>query len=156
MIAVLIPDFGGLQLQHLVLDYNGTLACDGKLLAGVGPQLRALSRKLKIHIVTADTYGVAAQELSGLPVRLKILPAASQAKAKAGFVKKLSAKTVVAIGNGRNDREMLKTAALGIAVVQGEGAAAQTILAADVVATNILTALQMLQKTNRLKATLRS
>src|SRR5579871_883188 len=114
MIAVSIPGFGELRLRHLVLDYNGTLAHDGKLLKGVGRQLRRLSCKLQIHIVTADTFGVAVKELAGLPVTLKILPVASQAKAKADFIKRLSPKTVVAIGNGRNDRQMLKTAALGM------------------------------------------
>ncbi len=156
MIAVSIPDFGELRLQHLVLDYNGTLACDGKLLAGAGRLLRALSQNLRIYVITADTFGIATKELAGLPVVLKILPATSQAQAKVDFVKKLSAKTVVAIGNGRNDRKMLKAAALGIAVIQGEGAAAQTVMAADVIAPNIRAALQLLQKTNRLKATLRS
>ena len=156
MIPLSIPDFGELRLEHLVLDYNGTLARDGKLLPGVAGRLRALSKKIQIHVITADTFGIAAKELAGLPLRLKILPAEKQAKAKAGFVKKLSAKTVVAIGNGRNDRQMLKIAALGIAVIQDEGAAAQTLLAADVVTRHIQDALQLLQKTNRLKATLRS
>jgi soluble P-type ATPase len=35
VIAVVIPDYGSLQLQHLVLDYNGTLALDGRLLPKV-------------------------------------------------------------------------------------------------------------------------
>ena len=40
MIAHKIPGFGALRLEHLVLDYNGTLALDGRLLRGVGPRLR--------------------------------------------------------------------------------------------------------------------
>ncbi len=28
MIQLTIPDFGELHLTHLVMDYNGTLACD--------------------------------------------------------------------------------------------------------------------------------
>ena len=35
MIAVDIPGYRELRLEHLVLDYNGTLAEDGKLLPGV-------------------------------------------------------------------------------------------------------------------------
>ena len=35
MIALTIPGFGALELQHLVLDYNGTLAVDGKLIRGL-------------------------------------------------------------------------------------------------------------------------
>jgi soluble P-type ATPase len=156
MITVEIPDFCRLQLQHLVLDYNGTLARDGKLLAPVPRLLRALARLVRIHIVTADTFGMAVRELEGLPVELKILPVKSQAAAKSSLITKLGADAVVAIGNGRNDRKMLKAAALGIVVVQGEGAAAQTVAAADVVVTNIKTALELLLNAKRLKATLRS
>ena len=35
MIEIDVPGFGALRLEHLVLDYNGTLACDGMLLEGV-------------------------------------------------------------------------------------------------------------------------
>ena len=63
---------------------------------------------------------------------------------------------VVAIGNGRNDRMMLAAAAIGIALVQAEGAAGQAVLCADVVATGILDALGLLEHPQRLVATLRS
>ena len=35
MIAVDIPGYGPLRLEHLVMDYNGTLAVDGEIAAGV-------------------------------------------------------------------------------------------------------------------------
>ena len=156
MIAVVIPDYGPLQLQHLVLDYNGTLALDGRLLPRVAGGLRRLAKTMQIHVVTADSFGVAATQLAGLPLTLKILPPAAQADGKRDFVTQLGRKTVVAIGNGRNDRKMLKAAALGIAVIQREGAAAETVAAADVVSSSILEALDLLQNPKRLLATLRS
>jgi len=51
---------------------------------------------------------------------------------------------------------MLKKAVLGIAVILEEGAAAETIIAADVVFTNIVSALDLLTNPLRLTATLRS
>ena len=51
---------------------------------------------------------------------------------------------------------MLQESALGIAVIQTEGAAAPTIQAADVVALDILDALELLTNPLRLVATLRS
>jgi soluble P-type ATPase len=51
---------------------------------------------------------------------------------------------------------MLKEAALGIAVVQEEGAFAETLMSADVVCTNIVSALGLLTNPLRLIATLRS
>jgi soluble P-type ATPase len=70
MISVDIPGFGALELAHLVLDYNGTLAIDGRLLPGVADALLDLAPSLRIHVVTADTFGLAKAELAGLPVEL--------------------------------------------------------------------------------------
>src|SRR5258706_3334992 len=127
MIAVDIPGLRELRLEHLALDYNGTLAEDGKLLPGVATTLQALARTLQIHVVTADTFGSAAEELSGLPVDLVVVPEAAQADNKLEFITRLNANSVVAVGNGRNDRKMLDAAALGIALVQREGGAVETL-----------------------------
>jgi soluble P-type ATPase len=156
MIKITIPAFKELRLAHLVLDYNGTLAVDGILLEGVAARLEALSEKLRIHVVTADTFGKARQGLAGLPCELTILPKENQAEAKREFVEKLGAEGVVAIGNGRNDTLMLRAASLGVAVIEGECLAAQTLLAADVIAPNIHAALDLLANPLRLVATLRS
>jgi hypothetical protein len=39
MLEINIPGFKDQCLSHLVLDYNGTLACDGRPLAGVRERL---------------------------------------------------------------------------------------------------------------------
>ncbi len=156
MIATTIPDFGNLELQHLVSDFNGTLALDGVLLSGVARRLEQLSRDITVHILTADTFGMAQQQLEGLPVKLTILSDADQAGAKLRYVHDLGAEKVVAVGNGRNDRKMLAAAALGIAVIQEEGGSAETVLQSDVIVTSIHDALDLLISPARLKATLRS
>jgi soluble P-type ATPase len=156
MIAIDIPGFRELRLQHLVLDYNGTLGNDGVLLPGVADAIETLAVNLRVHVVTADTFGLAAAQLAGLPVELVVVPVASQPERKLEFVRRLDADLVVAIGNGRNDRKMLEVAALAIALVQKEGGAAETLAAADVVSTNILDAFGLLRHPRRLVATLRS
>lgn len=156
MIAVAIPGFGALELRHLVLDYNGTLAADGALIPGVRDALSALAEQLEVHVVTADTFGRAGIELAGLPVNLTIVPESAQAEAKRAHVERLGAQSVFAIGNGRNDRMMLAAAAIGVAVVQSEGAAAEAIASADLVAKSITDALDLLREPKRLIATLRS
>lgn len=156
MLAIDVPGFGDLRLEHLVLDYNGTLAEDGKLVDGVALMLRALSAKVMIHVITADTFGRAAEELAGLPLQLVVIGTADQAEAKLEFVRALDANRVVAVGNGRNDRKMLEVVALGIAVVQREGAAQVTVSNADVICPGIVEALQLLQHPLRLTATLRA
>jgi soluble P-type ATPase len=156
MIAVTIPGYGSLELKHLVLDYNGTLAVDGTLVAGVKGALAALAEALEIHVITADTFGRAGIELAGLPVNLTIVPEVDQAQAKLAHVERLGCESVFAIGNGRNDRLMLAAAAVGVALVQREGGAAEAVAAADVVATSILDALDLLREPKRLIATLRA
>lgn len=156
MIEIRIPGHRDLRLEHLVLDYNGTLACDGQLLARVKETLEALAEKLKIHVVTADTFGKAKSALEGMPCELAVLPVNGQDTGKLEYVGGLDPEATVCIGNGRNDRLMLKAAALGIAVVQEEGAAAGTLLASDIVCANIVSALELLLNPLRLVATLRS
>ena len=156
MITIDIPDFGRLELHHLVSDYNGTLALDGFLHAGVAERIRALAKTVTIHVITADTFGVVREQLADLPVTLTIIPAENQAFAKLKYVEQLGANHVVAVGNGRNDRKMFAAAALSLALIQEEGLAAVTLLEADLVATSILDVLDLLDNPARLKATLRS
>ncbi len=156
MITVDIPGFGHLELRALVLDYNGTLALDGNLLPGVAESLIELAESIDIHVITADTFGLVRTKLHGLPVALTIIPLEGQASAKLDFVQGLGASTTAAVGNGRNDRQMLAAAAVGIALIQGEGGAADSISAADLVCTSVLDALALLRNPKRLIATLRS
>jgi soluble P-type ATPase len=155
MIELTIPGFGALALQYLVADFNGTLAMDGALLPGVADALRGLADRLDIHVVTADTFGTARGALAALPVCVVVLPAGQQDEGKRQYIASLGADRCVAIGNGLNDRLLLQAAALGIAVVQGEGASAQTLQSADVVAPEIGVALGLLMHPSRLIATLR-
>ena len=155
MLEIIIPGSQKLLLHHLVMDYNGTLARDGVLLDGVRSRLTSLSGSLRLHVVTADTFGLARSQLTGLPCELAILPVEDQANAKLAYIQQLGEAQVVALGNGRNDHLMLQAAALGIAIVQGEGAALETCQAADVLTPNILAALDLLLLPKRLIATLR-
>ena len=156
MLNITVPGADELHLEHLVLDFNGTLACDGALLGGVAERLQRLSSHLALHVVTGDTFGRARQALDGLPCRLAILDPVGQSEAKRQYVERLGADTVACIGNGRNDRLMMEIAALGIAVVQTEGASPQTLLAADVVTRDIRDSLDLLLHPLRLAATLRA
>lgn len=156
MIEIAIPGYRTLNLEHLVLDYNGTLAVDGCLMDGVGTVLAELASQVQVHVLTADTFGKAGEALDGVPCRLFVLPPANQDAGKLAYVQRLGCDRTVAMGNGRNDHLMLKEAALGVAVVLAEGAATVTVNAADVVCRDILHALDLLRRPLRLVATLRS
>ncbi len=151
-----IPGFGTLRLEHLVVDYNGTLAVDGRLLRGVRTRLERLARSLRVHVVTADTFGKARAGLRGLNCRLEVLRRGGEARAKAAYVRRLGPSRVACIGNGRNDRLMLRMARVGIAVVQAEGASAEAVAAADLLMPSVTDALDLFMQPGRLVASLRS
>ena len=156
MLTVDIPGYRQLDLQHLVLDYNGTLAVDGNLVAGAGRLLTQLAGDLDIHVITADTFGKVRQGMADIPCSVSVLPLENQAQAKLDYVTGLGVEQAVCMGNGRNDNLMLKAAGLGVAVLMEEGAAVETLLAADVVCKSINDALDLLLHPLRLTATLRA
>ena len=131
--AVDIPGERSLALEHLLLDVNGTLTKRGELLDGVAERLARLCEILTVHLLSADTFG--------------------RLDAVAG---ELGAERCVAIGNGANDAAMLSAAALGIAVIGPEGAAAAAVRAAEVVCGSIRDALDLLDDERTLVATLRA
>ncbi len=57
MLIYEIPGRGDIEIENIVFDYNGTIAVDGKILAGVKGLLLELRKYVNIYILTADTYG---------------------------------------------------------------------------------------------------
>src|SRR5438132_12819023 len=156
MIALQIPGRGEIRLAHAVLDVNGTLARDGALLDGVAWRIAALRARLQVHLLTADTHGRQVTIDTALGLKAHRMRAGVPEDAqKAAYVAALGAELVVAIGNGANDAEMLRLAAVGIAVIGPEGAARAALEAADVVTAEPLVALDLLLHERRLIATLR-
>ena len=155
MLELDIPNFGAITIQHLVCDYNGTLAVDGRLPTSVKEQLNRIAELVTVHVITADTFGLAQRQLLDVNCTLTILPKEDQSAAKQDYVQRLGAEQTVAIGNGRNDRLMLQTAVIGIAVLLDEGAAIQTIQSADILCPGIHEALAYFEEPRRLIATLR-
>ena len=111
-----IPGFGLIRLEHLVSDFTGTMSVDGKLMPGVKEKLNEIAQILKVHILTADTFGMAKAELEGVKCDIHILTGEKHDAQKNHYITNLGAEGVIAFGNGNNDRLMLKTAKIGIAV----------------------------------------
>ena len=155
MIEVTIPGCESLRIEHLVTDVNGTLAVDGVLADGLGKRITALRDRLEIHMLTADTHGRQAAIDEQLSLQATRVQPGNESIQKANYVRELGAEKVVAIGQGANDAEMLKTAALGICVMSQEGVAVETLLTADIVVPDIFAALDLLEKPVRIVASLR-
>jgi len=155
MIELTIPGHGPLRLQHLVTDVNGTLAVDGVLIDGLTKRITSLRDRLEIHMLTADTHGRQAAIDKQLNLKATRVIPGNEAAQKAEFIRELGAETVVAIGQGANDAEMLKAAALGICVMSQEGVAVEALASADILVPDIIAALDLLDKPVRIVASLR-
>jgi soluble P-type ATPase len=149
-----IPGVGRVLVEHLVLDVNGTLACDGLLEEGVAERLRRLRPLLQLHLLTADTFGRQAEIDRELQLQAHRLSPGDEASQKANYLRALPG-AAAAIGNGANDVEMLEAAALSIAVLGPEGLCREALLAAQVLTRGPLDALDLLLEPTRLRATLR-
>lgn len=155
MIVVEIPGRHTLRLNHLVLDVNGTLVVGGSIVPGVAEMLATLSDRIHTVAVTADSRGMAAHLAEALGIEVHVIRAGDESRSKLEFIEGLDPTICIAIGNGGNDVLMLEAAAVGIAVIGGEGAATACVLASDIVVSSIDDALSLLVDPQRLSATLR-
>lgn len=149
---IVIPGVSTLNLKHVFIDYNGTIAHSGKLISGVMDQLTALSEIYNIYVLTGDTYGTVSEYLKPYPVEVIL---AYTAEDKCRVIKDHTPSTCITIGNGSIDYKMLKEAALGIAVIGREGCSTKAIMNADIVVHNIEDALTIIKHPNQIIATLK-
>lgn len=155
MLNINIPGCKKLTVEKIIFDLNGTIACDGKLIKGVKEGINRLAEDFEVYILTADTFGTAAELLKELNAELVVIDDRDGSKFKTDFVEKLGRKKVIAVGNGNNDAQMLKNAELGIAVIGPEGTAKGALLGAELISRNINDVFAMILNPQRLKATLR-
>jgi len=155
LIEIDIPGWGNIDIENVVLDLNGTIARDGKIPAEVKEKISALSKDVKIYILTADTQRTAREEIRDMKVELVKIAEEDSKKGKFEFIKAVDLEKTVAIGNGNNDQLVLKEATLGIAVLGDEGMSVSAMKNADIIVKNISDALDLFLKPKRLIATLR-
>ncbi|MGQ8337336.1 HAD family hydrolase [Sunxiuqinia sp. A32] len=151
-----IPGNDTIEIENVVLDYNGTIAIDGKLIEGVAALINELSGKLNFHVLTADTFGSVERELASVNCKVVVIPKDKQDAAKLDYVLGLGKDKTLCVGNGRNDRLMMKEAVISIAVIQDEGVSVESLLAADIACHSIIDVFAYFKSPNRLKATLRN
>ncbi len=155
MIEMNIPGWGIYKIEHLVLDVNGTIAIDGNLIGGVRERLQKIQDRLKVWLVTANTHKKQEAINSILGLQAYVIQPLDEGNQKRKFVEELHSASVIAVGQGANDCEMLKEAAIGICVLSTEGTFIKTLNSADLVVPDILSALDLIESPLRLVASLR-
>ena len=138
MIRIDIPGHDTLEIEHVLLDYNGTIAKDGILADGVPELIGELVEHVHVAVLTADTYG-----------------SVNSQAFKKQYALELEGQ-LACLGNGYNDVEMLDEADLAIAVLDAEGAYAGLIAHADILARSAAEGLALLLNPDRIRATLRT
>lgn len=156
MMEIDIPGWRRLILQDLILDVNGVIAMDGKLLPVVHRRIQALKSSLSVQLLSADTHGLVDEIASELGVgATRLRRDRAEPEQKAEVVQSLGSERTVAIGNGANDVAMLRAAALGIAVIGHEGLATSALDASDIVVGSVHEGLDLLLYPMRIVTTLR-
>lgn len=150
-----IPGFGAFEIRHMLFDLNGTLADNGVIADSTRERLQTLGRTVSMVVMSADTHGTLDQVVAGLPLEARRVQQPLGRMEKLRLLMTLGSAHTIAIGNGRNDIDMLRKAAIGIAVLGSEGAAREALLAADIVFATIDDALDSLLQPKRLIASLR-
>jgi len=147
-----LPGRGMTNIKNLIFDFNGTLTENRKLSEAGREVLETLSQKYAVYVATSDTFGNAKEELKGLNVKIVTVKSGSE---KLELVMKLGYASTIAIGNGNNDKSMLKKAVVGIAVIGRDGATPDAINSADIVISNIKNIIPLLKNRDLIFSVLR-
>lgn len=156
MLNITIPGVGELGVKQVVFDFNGTLATDGKLQPSLVPLLCQLKEKVKVYVLSADTYGSVREECAILGLEVHVLSSKNGAAEKRAFTRQRGAKATVCVGNGVNDAGMFEICALSLLVMGAEGCAVKAFAKADIIVKNSEDALNLLLHPQRIAATLRA
>lgn len=155
MIQIDIPGRESLAIEHVLLDYNGTIAVDGLLAPGVSECMGKLAKLAHVAVLTADTYGTAKAQCAPLGVEVVTFPREGAAEFKRAYAEQLDGQ-IACLGNGFNDVGMFGQADLAIAILDTEGTYAGLLSNADILARSAEEGLSLLLNLDRVRATLRT
>lgn len=142
-----------MEINTIVLDLNGTLAVQGKIVNGAKERLRKVNDLgIRVLLFTGDARGNANSFCSELGIEFK--KAGSQ-REKEQFFLELDTKKTAAIGNARIDNGNFKHAKLSIATLQAEGIHTGILKHVDIIVLSINDALDLFLDVDTMKATMR-
>jgi len=148
-----IPGTGRIKIETIILDLNGTVTVNGRIVRGLKRRLERLKKQgIRVIILSGDTRGNASKVAGKLGIEL-IKATTQDEKEKEAL--KLDPSTCASIGNGLIDAKNIERVRLGIVTMQSEGVHVQTLRAADIVVPSVIDALDLFIHEKRLVATLR-
>jgi len=154
MIILQRPGRTPLEVEFILLNFEGTLATDRRIHPKAKDKLNLLSKRTNIYILAKGEQEAIRESLKKVNAEVVYFKEGEVSQGKLDLLRQLGAAKSVAIGNGVDDVPMLEEAGLGICIIGVEGARGEAIKKADVVFTDILHALDFLLKPMRHKVAL--
>jgi soluble P-type ATPase len=154
MIVIQRPGQEPLEIEFIVLTFEGTLATDQRVHPKAKDKINLLSKRAKVFVFTTGEKARVSAVLRNVKAEVVYLKEGEASHGKLDLLQQLGPARAVAIGNGMNDVGMIEHSGLGIAVMSREGTLSEVIGKADLVFMTILDALDFLLKPLRQKAVL--
>lgn len=143
-----------LEIDFILIDFEGTLASDCRVHPKAKDKLNLLAKRAKIYILTKKKKELVEEVLRKVKAEIIYLTEGESSKEKLDLLRQLGATRTVAVGGGADDGSMMEEAVLGLCVIGKAGASSEAVKNADVVFTDILDTLDFLLKPLRQRATL--
>jgi soluble P-type ATPase len=154
MIPIQRPGQEPLEIDFILIDFEGALASDRRVHPKAKDKINLLSKRTKIYILTKEEKERVEEVLKKVKAEIIYSTEGESSQKKVDLLRQLGATRTVAVGNGTDDGPMMEEAVFGLCVIGKEGASSEAVKNADVVFTDILDALDFLLKPLRQKATL--
>ena len=154
MITLQRPGQAALEIDFILIDFEGTLASDRRVHPKAKDKINLLSKRAKIYILTKEKKEHVEEVLKKVKAEIIYLTEGESSQKKLDLLRQLGPTRTVAVGNGVDDVPMIEEAGFGICVLGKEGTFSEAMKKADVVLMNILDAFDFLLKPLRQKATL--
>jgi len=154
MITIQRPGQSNLEIDFILIGFEGTLASDRRVHPKAKDKINLLSKRTKIYILTKGEKERVEEVLKKVKAETVYLTEGESSQKKLALLRQLGPSRTVVIGGGLDDVFMIEEAGLGVCVLGKEGTSSEAMKKADVVFTNILDALDFLLKPLRQKATL--
>jgi soluble P-type ATPase len=154
MIPIQRPGQEPLEIDFILIDFEGALASDRRVHPKAKDKINLLSKRTKIYILTKEEKERVEEVLKKVKAEIIYSTEGESSQKKVDLLRQLGATRTVAVGHGTDDGPMMEEAVFGLCVIGKEGASSEAVKNADVVFTDILDALDFLLKPLRQKATL--
>jgi len=154
MISIERPGQGNLEVDFILIDFEGTLASDRRVHPKAKDKINLLSKRTKIYILAKEEKECVEEALKKVKAEIIYLMEGKSSQQKLDWLHQLGATRTVAIGNGIDDIPMIEEAGFSICIMSKEGTSSEAMKKSDAVFINIFDALDFLLKPIRQKATL--